>query len=113
MTQIEQTHFTEKEKGKLAAKNYHRMAARHHIRDDSINKEKKKNSNEENVNKILEDIDLSHLSTKQHQKALKLITEMSDAFCQDSDDIGDVQNYMTEIKDETPVAYATASRYKT
>ena len=55
--------------------------------------------------KIFEEIDLSHLSTKQHQKAVNLITEISDAFCQDSDDIGDVQNYKMKIrlKDETPV----------
>ena len=66
------------------------MAARHHIRDGSINKEKK-NSNENHVDKILEEIDLSHLSTEQHQKAVDLITEMSDVFCQDSEDIGDVQ----------------------
>ena len=103
MTPIEQIDFTEKEKGKLTAKNYHKMAARHHIRDDSINEEQKKNSNEEHLDKILEDIDLSHLSTKQHQKALGLITEMSDAIYQDSEYIGDVQNYKTEIKDETPV----------
>ena len=34
------------------------MAARHHIRDKSINKEKK-NSNEKHVDKILEEIDLT------------------------------------------------------
>ena len=43
------------------------MAARHHIRDKSINK-KKNNSNEKHVDKILEEIDLSHLSTEQHGK---------------------------------------------
>ena len=50
-------------------------------------------------------IDLSHLSTEQHQKAVDLITEMSDIFCQDSEDIGDVQNCKMKIrlKDETPV----------
>ena len=52
------------------------MAARHHIRDESINKEKK-NSNKKHVDKILEEIDLSHLPTGQHQKAVDLITEMS------------------------------------
>ena len=80
------------------------MAARHHIRDESINKEKK-NSNEKHVDKILEVIDLSHLSTEQHQKAVDLITEMSDVVCQDSEDIGDVQNCKMKIrlKDETPV----------
>ena len=65
------------------------MAARHYIRDESINKVKK-NSNEKHVDKILEGIDLSHLSTEQHQKAVDLITENSDVFCQDSDSIGDV-----------------------
>ena len=50
-------------------------------------------------------IDLSHLSTEQHQKAVDLITEMSDVVCQDSEDIGDVQNCKMKIrlKDETPV----------
>ena len=65
------------------------MAARHHI-----NKEKKKNSNEEHVDKDLKDIDLSHLSTEQHEKAVDLITEMSEVFCQDSHDTDDVQNCM-------------------
>ena len=104
ITPIEQVHITEKEKEKLVAKNHRKMAARHHIRDESINKEKK-NSNEKHVDKILEVIDLSHLSTEQHQKAVDLITEMSDVFCQDSEDIGDVQNCKMKIrlKDETPV----------
>ena len=88
ITPIEQAHITEKEK--LVEKSHHKMAASHHIRDGSINKEKK-NSNENHVDKILEEIDLSHLSTEQHQKAVDLITEMSDVFCQDSEDIGDVQ----------------------
>ena len=80
------------------------MAARYHIRDESI-KKKKKNSNEKPVDKILEKIDLSHLSAEQHQKTVDLITEMSEVFCQDSDDIGDVQNCKMKIrlKDETPV----------
>ena len=104
VTPIEQVHITEKEKEKLVAKNQHKMAVRHHIRDKSINKEKK-TSNEKHVDKILEVIDLSHLSTEQHQKAVDLITEMSDVFCQDSEDIGDVQNCKMKIrlKDETPV----------
>ena len=104
ITPIEQVHITEKEKEKLVAKNHHKMAARHHIRDESINNEKK-NSNEKHVDKILEEIDLSHLSTEQHQKAVDLITEMSDEFCQDSEDIGDAQNCKMKIrlKDETPV----------
>ena len=80
------------------------MAARHHIRDESINKEKK-NSNEKHVDKILEEIDVSHLSTEQHQRAMDLITEMSVVFCQDSDNIADVQNCKMKIrlKYETPV----------
>ena len=104
VTPIEQVHRTEKEKEKLVAKNHPKMAARHPIRDESINKEKK-NSNEKDVDKILEEIGLSHLSTEQHQKAVDLITEMSDVFCQDSEDIGDVQNCKMKIrlKDETPV----------
>ena len=79
------------------------MVARHH-KDESINKEKK-NSNEKHVDKILEVIDLSHLSTEQHQKAVDLITEMSDVFCQNSGDISDFQNCKMKIclKDETPV----------
>ena len=48
------------------------------MRDKSINKEKKKNSYEKHVNKFLRDIDLSHLSTEQHQKAVHLIAEVSD-----------------------------------
>ena len=63
--------MTEKEKEKLIAKNHHKIAARHHIRDESINEENK-NSNEKHVDKILEEIDLSHLSTEQHQKAVDL-----------------------------------------
>ena len=55
------------------------MAARHHIRDKYISKQKK-NSNEKLVDKILEEIDLLHLSTEQHEKAVDLITEMSDVF---------------------------------
>ena len=88
ITPIEQVHITEKEKEKLTTKNHLKMAARHHIRDESINKEKD-NSNKKHVDKILED----------------LITEMSDVFWQDSDDIGDVQNCKMKIrlKDETPV----------
>ena len=80
------------------------MAAKHHIRDESINKGKK-NSNEKHVYKILEEIDLSHLSTEQHQKAVDLITDMSDVFCRDSDDIGAVRNWKMKIrlKHETPV----------
>ena len=50
------------------------------------------------VDKILEEIDLSHLSTKQHQNAVDLITEMSDVFCQDGDDVGDVQNCKMKIR---------------
>ena len=36
---------------------------------------------------------------------MDLITEMSDVFCQGSEDIGDVQNYKMKIclKDEAPV----------
>ena len=64
------------------------MAARHHIRDKSLNK--KENNSNENVDKFLEEINLSNLLTEPHQKAVGLITEMSDVFCQDSDDIGDV-----------------------
>ena len=60
ITPIEQIHITEKEKGKLTAKNYHRMAAKHRIRDESISKGKK-NSNENNIEKILEEIDLYHI----------------------------------------------------
>ena len=79
------------------------MAARHHIRDESINKEKE-NSNEKHEDKILEEID-AHLSTEQHQRAGDLITEMSDVFCQGSEDIGDVQNCKRKIRPnfETPV----------
>ena len=84
-------HVTEKEKGKLTAKNNHKIAARHHIRDESINTEKK-NSNEKHRDKVFEEIHLSHLSTEQHQKAVDLITKMSGVFYQDSDDIGDVQS---------------------
>ena len=73
------------------------MAARHHIKDESISKEKK-NSNEKHVDKILKEIDLSHLSTEQHQKAVDLIIAMSDIFCQDSDDIGDAQNCKMKIR---------------
>ena len=75
----------------------------HHIRDESIKKEKK-NSNKKRADKILEEIDLSHLSIQQHQKTVDLITEMSDVFCQDSEDIGDVQNWKMKIRlqDETP-----------
>ena len=104
ITPIEQVHIAEKEKEKLVAKNQHKMAVRHHIRDKSINKEKK-TSNEKHVDKILEVIDLSHLSTEQHQKALDLITEMSDVVCHDSEDIGDVQNCKMKIrlKDEITV----------
>ena len=80
------------------------MTVRHQIRNETINKEKK-NSNEKHVDKVLEEIDLLHLSTEQHQKAVDLITEISDVFCQDSDDIGDVQNYKMKIrlKDQTPI----------
>ena len=48
---------------------------------------------------------MSHLSTEQHQKAVDLITDMSDIFCRDSDDIGDVRNCKMKIrlKHETPV----------
>ena len=67
VTPIEQVHITEKEKEKLVAKNRHKMAARHHIRDESINKERK-NSNEKHVDKILKEIDLSHLSTEPIRK---------------------------------------------
>ena len=67
------------------------MAARHHIRDEYISKQKK-NSNEKLVDKILEEIDLLHLSTEQHEKAVDLITEMSDVFYQDSDDICDISS---------------------
>ena len=104
ITPTEQVHIPEKGKEKLTTKNHHKMAARHHIRDESINKEEN-NSNEKHVDKILEEIDLSHLSTEQNQKAVDLITEMSDVFCQDSDDIVDVQNCKMKIslKDETPV----------
>ena len=71
------------------------MAARHHTRDESINKEKNKNSNEKNEDNILKDIDLLHLSTEQQQKAVNLITNL---FCQDSDDIDNVQNYKIKIR---------------
>ena len=45
---------------------------------------------------------------------MDLITEMSDAFCQDSDDIGDVQNCKMKIhlKDETPVQKSYYSMLK-
>ena len=66
------------------------MVVRHQIRDKTINMEKK-NPNEKHVDKILEEIDLSHLSTKQHQKAVDFIIQISDVFCQDSDDIGDTR----------------------
>ena len=71
------------------------MAARHHTRDESINKEKNKNSNEKNEDNILKDIDLLHLSTEQQQKAVNLTTNL---FCQDSDDIDNVQNYKIKIR---------------
>ena len=54
------------------------MAARHPIRDKSLNK--KENSSNENVDKFLKEINLSNLLTEQHQKAVDLITEMSDVF---------------------------------
>ena len=73
------------------------MTARHHIKDESISKEKK-NSNEKYVDKILKEMDLSHLSTERQQKAVDLIIAMSDIFCQDSDDIGDVQNCKMKIR---------------
>ena len=41
ITPIEQVHKTEKEEEKLISKNNHKMGARHHIRDESIDKEKK------------------------------------------------------------------------
>ena len=80
------------------------MTVRHQIRDETINMEKK-NSNEKHGDKILEEIDLSHLSTRQHQKAVDFIIKISDVFCQDSDDIGNVQNYKMKIhlKDQTSV----------
>ena len=55
--------------------------------------------------RISPSIDLSHLSTEQHQKAVDLITEMSDVFSQDNEDIGDVQNCKMKLrlKDEKPV----------
>ena len=55
--------------------------------------------------RISSSIDLSHLSTEQHQKAVDLITEMSDVFSQDNEDIGDVQNCKMKLrlKDEKPV----------
>ena len=56
------------------------MTARHHIKDESISKEKK-NSNEKYVDKILKEMDLSHLSTERQQKAVDLIIAMSDIFC--------------------------------
>ena len=36
------------------------MAERHRFGDEIINREKNKNSNEEHVDKILEDLDLSY-----------------------------------------------------
>ena len=79
------------------------MAARHPIRDKSLNK--KENNSNENVDKFLKEINLSNLLTEQHQKAVDLITEMSDVFCQDSDDIGDAQicRIKIRLKDEIPV----------
>ena len=56
---MKQVHITEKEKT-LIAKNHHKMAERHRFGDESINREKNKNSNEEHVDKILEDLDLSY-----------------------------------------------------
>ena len=115
-TPIEQVHITEKEKEKLTAKNHHKMAARHHIREESINKDKKKKSNEKHVDKTLQDIDLSHLSTRQHQKAGDLVTEMLDLLCQDSNDIGDVKNCKLKkrLKDKTSVQmsyYSSLNHY--
>ena len=45
---------------------------------------------------------------------MDLITEMSDVFCQDSEDIGDVQNCKMTIclKDETPVQKSYYSMLK-
>ena len=83
------------------------MAERHRFGDESINREKNKNSNEEHVDKILEDLDLSYSWTEQHWKAVYLTTEMSDLFYQDSDYIGDAQNSKMKIrlKDETPLLF--------
>ena len=80
------------------------MAVRHQISDETINMERK-NSNEKHADKILAEIDLQHLSTRQHQKLVDFIIQISDVFCQDSDDIGNVQNYKMKIrlKDQTSV----------
>ena len=51
VTPIEQAHIIEKEKETLIAKNHHKMAAKHHIKDDSIIREKK-NANEKHEDKI-------------------------------------------------------------
>ena len=67
------------------------------MRDKSINKEKKKNSYEKHVNKFLRDIDLSDLSTEQHQKAVHLIAEVSDVFFHNIGNFGDVQNFKIKI----------------
>ena len=40
ITPIGQVYITEKEKEKIVVKNHHKMAARYHIRDESINTEK-------------------------------------------------------------------------
>ena len=79
ITPIEQVHITEKGKRKLTTKNHHKKAARHHVRDESIIKEKKNSNetNEKHVEKILKEIGLSHLSKEHHQKAVDLITEMT------------------------------------
>ena len=52
VTPIEQVHIIEKERETLIAKNHHKMAARHHIKDESIIREKK-NANEKHEDKIL------------------------------------------------------------
>ena len=52
VTPIEKVHIIEKEKETLIAKNRHKMAARHHIKDESIIREKK-NANEKHEDKIL------------------------------------------------------------
>ena len=52
VTPIEKVHIIEKEKETLRAKNHHKMAARHHIKDESIIREKK-NANEKHEDKIL------------------------------------------------------------
>ena len=57
------------------------------------------------VNKILRDLDLSNLSQEEQEIVVELITEVTDVFCNDEDDISNVTDCKMKInlKDKTPV----------